>query len=327
MYDGGSETPGEDAVDGGLFEGGADKDMEILTPPVTDDSLIEGSIQSWEVKDIAVQEGIKDIAEKMAPILDNLNSGVDMQIRDIFERSVVGPFDPTGMDEEEDIYGMYQNASDTLESLLDDFLNSTADLSATDIIQRVQDEVLNNRAGSSDYILDNFTSGLENFTDVPMGTSAALESGMDLAGTYTEPADIIRGIETQMGSGLEGMLDLAGIESEILDNNLSSGIAGMGADSVLSDSFVASVATDAVNFATGMESVEAGSMNNLTGAEIAYGVSFEMMNSKAGIENVSSAISSGGAGASMLDTMEMFQFHGASSYAAYGGAAYMSPVM
>ncbi|MAI58686.1 MAG: hypothetical protein CML56_06865, partial [Rhodobacteraceae bacterium] len=319
-YDAGDETPGEDALDGGLFEKGPQKDKEILTPPEMNlEQKGLGGGPMADIEDAAIQQGIDDMMEKIQPWLDDMTSGNMGAIKDMFERSVVCPKGLPGSEETDDIINNMRNfGAETLENLLGDFLNNGAGLTGTDILMNVQDSVLN-VLGAEGSIVDGIFDPRAGLTDVTgdIGSTLDINPAENLADTgMSSASDMLRGLTTQIDSIADGLMSgVPGIDAGILENDLAQGMTGLGA------SMDASVNLSAGATAAGVAGVESavtqdyfGIDSNLSAKELSYGVSMEMMNSAQGLSNIGNAISSGVNAGEMMLGMDMFQLHGVNSY-------------
>ncbi|HAI39291.1 MAG TPA: hypothetical protein DCM40_14845, partial [Maribacter sp.] len=197
-YESGDETPGEDALDGGLFEQGPEKDKEILSPPEIDlekKGLGGGPLAA--VEDDTIQEGIDDMMQKIQPWLDDMRSGNMDSIREIFERSVVCPKGLPGSSDTDDIINNMRNfGAEILENVIGDFLNNGAGLTGTDILKNIQDNVLNVLEAEGS-IADNIFDPTQGVTDITgdMGSTVQINPAESLVDTgMTSASDMLRGL-------------------------------------------------------------------------------------------------------------------------------------
>lgn len=281
-----AETAGEDALDGGLLEEGAEKDIEMMTPIET---IPPDSLGEIYTDDPALLESqITDMLEKLQPWTDTKDMTGDIQ--DMFDRSVVCPkFYGSISTDTEDFLNNNTDVRNEMNSMLDDIMTSAGatDLTATDMISQIQ-----SRAFESMDRTDSF--GTENLASSGVGSAADLVSDYLINDSMASEVDsILRGFESQIGSAFSSGIDsIAGVDSSIFDSGLSSGLLGMNGSEAPLASFEAA--------------------SSLTDTQLSYGMAYESMSSLEGLSSMGSAVSDGVGAAALGESLSMFEFH--SSY-------------
>ena len=254
----------EESLDGGML--GEDSGTIETTPIEMMPPDAIGEIYAQDPDLLKSQVG--DMIEKIQPMLDNSAYKSD-EVQEMFDRSVVCPkFYGSIAEETETFLNNQVDMKEMLDKMLDDITGGLIDMSPSDMIKEIQNQALENLD-----VTDSFrTKELEDFTT---GTGlfqpgSLVESSI---GETISTDTMLRGFETQIGAAFSSGIDsISGVDSEIFNTGLSSGLAGMDISSQIA--------------AYTPES-------SLSTTQLSYGISYETMTSRAGLSSMGSAISAG----------------------------------